>query len=360
MVKHLAIIGILLLCCGAVSAQDSTAAVRRNRLLGLPIVYYTPETRLGAGGAGIYSFRLPGTADDSRPSQIQFGLTYTQERQVLSYLSYELQAPERRWYAYGELGYYRYFYNFYGIGNEQPADFVEVYSVNFPRLRVNLMQQILPNWFLGGRYSFDDYRVQDRAAGGQLITDEITGAAGGIVSSLGFLTLYDNRDNIFYPSRGWKAEGLLAYNGPGLGSPFTYTRITTDVSYYQALGTRQVLALNLFGDFTVGDPPFQELALLGGTKKARGFYQGRYRDKQLLLGQAEYRFPLFWRFRGALFAAYGGVAPRLSDFQLDQFRLTFGGGIRFALNPAEKIYVRLDVGWGDRQAAYYLTIGEAF
>ncbi|MEL6843177.1 MAG: hypothetical protein AAFP02_08175, partial [Bacteroidota bacterium] len=103
-----------------------------------------------------------------------------------------------------------------------------------------------------------------------------------------------------------------------------------------------------------------ELALLGGTKKARGFYQGRYRDKKLLLLQAAYRFPIYWRFRGEVFASYGGVGERVRDLDPTTYHLNYGAGLRFALNPQEKIHVRADIGFGNGQPNFYLTIGEAF
>ncbi len=340
-------------------AQDSTA-VRRNRLLGLPIAFFSPETLWGGGVAGIYSFRLPNTADDSRPSQIQFGLTYTQERQVLSYLPFEIRTKDQEWLFFGELGYYRYFYQFWGVGNSLPDANEETYSVNFPRLRLNVLRKVLPNTFLGLRYWGDDYQVGEVAEGGLLESGDIPGAGGSVVSGFGALAIYDNRDHIFYPSKGWLIEGLILQNGPAFGSPFRFTRARLDAARYFPVWRDHILALNFLGEFVYGEAPFQELALYGGTKKARGFYQGRYRDQKMLLLQAAYRFPIYWRFRGEIFASYGGVAPRLNELVIREFHFNYGAGLRFALNPEEKIYVRADVGIGNGQPNFYLTIGEAF
>ncbi|MFK7926417.1 MAG: BamA/TamA family outer membrane protein [Bacteroidia bacterium] len=352
-------IWLLLLGLGQLRAQDSTE-VRRNRFVGLPIAFFSPETKFGGGVAGIYSFRLPKTADDSRPSQLQFGLTYTQERQILAYLPFEIRTAEQEWLFFGELGYYRYFYQFWGVGNTLSDANEETYSVNFPRLRLNVLRKVLPNTFLGLRYWADDYQVGEVAEGGLLASGDIPGAEGGLVSGLGVLSIYDNRDQIFYPSRGWLVEGLILQNGPALGSPYRFTRARLDASRYLPVWRDHILALNFLGEFVYGDVPFQELALYGGTKKARGFYQGRYRDKKMLLLQAAYRFPIYWRFRGELFASYGGVGPRLSELKINEFHLNYGAGLRFALNPEEKIHVRLDVGIGNGQPNFYLTIGEAF
>jgi len=45
---------------------------------------------------------------------------------------------------------------------------------------------------------------------------------------------------------------------------------------------------------------------------------------------------------------------------MNYLRYAYGGGLRFALNEADRIHIRFDVGMGNGQAAYYLTINEAF
>jgi hypothetical protein len=91
----------------------------------------------------------------------------------------------------------------------------------------------------------------------------------------------------------------------------------------------------------------------------RGYLEGRYRDKNLLVVQTEYRFPLVWRFRGALFAGVGDVAPRLDRFTLDALKPSYGLGLRYLIDPVEKICIRFDFGFGRGTSGFYFTANEA-
>ncbi len=348
----------------ALQAQDTTQVAssedRSYTLAAFPVVFYLPETRLGFGGAGIFAFRFKGEPPSSRPSQLQLAAAYTLNKQVLFYLPYQLYWDNEAWIAKGELGYYRYFYNFYGIGNEQAEDFVEEYEVFFPRVRVNVQRLVRPNLYTGIRYWFDDYAIQNVAENGQLSVGNITGSEGGKVSGLGWINTFDNRDNIFFPRKGWLIESIAFFNKPAFGSDFNFNRYSLDINTYWQTPWQHIFAFNAFTGFITGDAPFNELLLMGGDNRARGYYEGRFRDNTMALIQAEYRLPLFWRFGAVAFASLGAVAEDYANLASRNLRYNVGGGIRFLLDEKEKINLRVDVGFGKNTTAYYLTIGEAF
>jgi len=77
--------------------------------------------------------------------------------------------------------------------------------------------------------------------------------------------------------------------------------------------------------------------------------------------QSEYRFPLFWRLGAVVFGDCGNVGSSLSDLGFDYLKYSFGGGLRVALNKAEKLNLRLDYGVSHRSSnGFYLQLGEAF
>ncbi|HMQ47022.1 MAG TPA: BamA/TamA family outer membrane protein [Saprospiraceae bacterium] len=351
---------LLLACCllsHGSSAQDSIPD-KSYSLAAYPVVFYLPETRLGFGGAGIWAFYFPD--DDSRPSQIQTGIAYTLNKQVLLYLPYQVFWDDNRWIAKGELGYYRYFYNYYGIGNQEATDYVEQYEVNYPRFRFNLLYQVLPQFYTGFRYWWDNYQIGSREVGGQLISGTITGGSGGVVSGLGLISIWDTRDHIFYSRKGIVLEATAFWNSKALGSDFNFSRFTIDASSFLSLNTNHILAFNLFAGSIAGEAPFNELMLLGGSKKARGFYEGRFRDKHLALLQIEYRTKLKGRFGAVLFTSVGNVTPDLGHWAWKYNRYNAGAGLRYSLDKKEHINLRLDIGFGQQAIGYYFTIGEAF
>ena len=337
------------------TASDSTKKVS---IIALPIVFYSPETRLGFGAAGSMTFRLKGEKPDSRPSQVQLGFAYTLNKQLLFYLPFQFFIKDTQYRIYGEVGYYRYVYDFYGIGPE-PGN-REIFSVNFPRLRLNGVYQIKRHVYGGLRYWMDDYDIVETEEGGQLNAGTIPGSSGSFISGLGPVFIYDSRDHIFDPHQGWNIELANFYNGALLGSDFNFSKWSADVATYFANRWNHVWAINAYGEVNFGDVPFNQLALLGGNRRMRGYYEGYLRDQQLWVLQAEYRLPLFWRLEGVLFGGWGGVAPNIKSFKGKNATYHSGVGLRIVLDEKEKIKLRIDAAFGKQSQGYYLTVGEAF
>lgn len=350
--------GLLLGFAGKSLAQQDSSS---NSLIGLPVVFYTPETRWGLGAAGIYNFRFDQQDTISPSSQLQLGFAYTQEDQLLTYLPFQLYWNERKYSLTGEVGYYRYSYFYYGIGNSVPPDFEELYFVNYPRIRAVFLRKITPGLFAGLRFWYEDFDMRQTDPEGRLEQRDVTGAAGGITSGMGAVVSYDSRDNVYFSSSGVLAEAAVHPFGRWLGSDFKFTKISLDLRHFLPIGKRFVLANQFYGENVTGDPPFNMLALLGGTKRMRGFYEGRFRDKNNVIFQTELRADVYWRFGAVAFFNVGNVAHQPSAFRIENTRFTYGAGLRFLLDPEKKINIRLDAGFGSHgESAFYLTFGEAF
>jgi outer membrane protein assembly factor BamA len=132
------------------------------------------------------------------------------------------------------------------------------------------------------------------------------------------------------------------------------------MSTYVALPRKQVLAFNAYGVISSGTVPFYQMALLGGETKMRGLYQGRFRDKDCVILQAEYRAHLFWRVGAVAFASIGDVASQLNQFNYKYTRLAVGGGVRALVDKKQHLNLRFDAGYSNDRFNYYLTLGEAF
>ena len=93
----------------------------------------------------------------------------------------------------------------------------------------------------------------------------------------------------------------------------------------------------------------------------RGYYDGRFRDKNQVVLQAEYRVPLFWRLGMVAFGGFGTVSNNFSDLDIQYLKYSSGLGLRVALNKSEKLNLRLDYGIGQGKAkGFYFQLGEAF
>lgn len=365
MKRILSLLSILFLAMGSpisTSAQEvqDTLSERKSKLFALPLAFYAPETDWGFGAAGIYTFRLQGEQLTSRPSQLQLGFAYTLNQQILFYLPFQFYKQQEAYNLYGEVGYYLYTYQFYGIGNQTTAENQEFYDVDYPRVRLNLLKLLKPNFYMGLRYWLDDYKIKKIATGGILETKKLVGYEGGLLSGLGVVLNYDNRDNIFFPSKGLFVEAVGFSNGTYLGSDYNFSKFYLDASTFLAFKDH-ILAFNGYMELTGGTVPFYQLSQLGGNKKMRGFFEGQFRDKHFVSLQTEYRFPLFWKWlRGVAFVGIGEVGTQLQDFAISKLKYSYGTGLRILINAKEKVYVRIDAGFGKDTSGYYITIGEAF
>ena len=349
---------LLVLAGSTAHAQDSTKLPKRFTILPLPVVYYQPETRLVGGAAVVLNFRFPGDSIGARPSSLVNGISYTQNRQFQIYSNFNVFYKNALYYLYGELGYYKFSYKFFGTANRDVPE--EVYGVDYSRIKANLVRRVFPHVYAGIGYQYEDYRIKDLVDGRTLESGIIPGGRGSKTAGLGFQFLYDSRDSVLYPNKGVFATVSTMHNDAELGGDRSFSRYVLDVAYYQTLRPRYILALNSYNSFIVGNAPFQQQSLVGGNKKMRGYYEGRYLDKNLVVGQAEMRFPIKGRIGAAVF---GGAALLGNDAQFLRTGTPIfagGGGIRFNAIRKDHLNIRLDYAIGRESSGLYLVFGEAF
>lgn len=355
------IIIVLLLTVLNGPAAMAQKSPNRFKIVGLPVFFFTPDTKFGGGAGGIATFNFPSDSLRARRSSVTVGAVYTQLKQVLLYFPFQLFPQNQGYWISGELGYYRYVFNFFGTGNNFPADYIEKYDAVFPRVRLNLSKKVAPGLYAGFRYTFDNFRFTRTDPDGVLTQRELVGSNGGRVSGLGFGINYDTRSSIFFPTKGWLVDASLYAESRFTGSQFDYRRVSVDAArYFSFKNGKSVVALNAVAIFSFGEVPFHQMPVIGGPKRLRGYFEGKYRDNHLLVLQGEVRLPLFWRFGAVVFGGCGLVAEDFGAFELRHTRPQVGTGLRFVLDKEQKINLRADLGWGYRSRGSYLTFGEAF
>lgn len=351
--RALLFLGFLLLIGNAWAQSDSSS--RTNSFFATPVAFYTPETRFGGGLAAVYSFYFDKADTLSPPSQLQAGFAVTQERQFLYYLPFSLFWDERKWFAYGEFGYYDYTYFFYGVGND-PSNREENYEVSFARVRLNLLRKVWRSWHIGARAWIEDWQFTAFEEGGALASGSVVGSRGGLTIDPGIILFSDRRDNVFYPRKGTYLELTTQH----AGGDFGFSRYRADARAYLNVHKKVVWANELFIDFTTGNTPFYMMTMLGGTKRMRGYYEGRFRDRSGVLWQTEVRTRVWRRWGLNAFFSAGAVADRIGELETNNLRSAGGAGIRFLLDREKDLNLRFDVGIGKDSRLFYFTVGEAF
>jgi outer membrane protein assembly factor BamA len=145
---------------------------------------------------------------------------------------------------------------------------------------------------------------------------------------------------------------------------FSFGRTDVDLQQYVPLvRDRRVLALHARVSTThVGagrDVPFYLQRTLGGPDDLRGFHRFRFRDRHLLLLQAEYRWEIFTAVDGAIFYDAGDVAPSLSDLSVADLESDYGIGFRFG--TINGIFLRVEGAFGSSGGRHFvLRFGNVF
>lgn len=323
---------------------------------GFPLAFFLPETGLAFGGLGLTVFNI-GEEKSWRKSQVQLGIAYTLKNQLLIFAPYELY-HKQNWKINGEIGYYRYFYNFYGIGINSGQDNLEFYDANYPRVISTVSYRLQEKWLIGLSYRFDNFEIPNTDS---LLTQiNPDGINGGILSTLGLELGYDSRDDIFYPSSGVFGTLKIDNSSKLTFSNYEYWSVLLNLSFYKQLSENHILALNYQTGSQIGNSPFYNYFYLSSGKNARGFDDRRFMDKNINLLQAEYRFPIYKRLRGCAFTSLGSVVSSYEELYSNPQKFSYGAGLRFQLNKKQKSHVRADVAHSHEGFQFYVTIGEAF
>lgn len=327
---------------------------------GFPVVAYTPETNLTFAGFALMLMRPEVDEPEGRTSTVLAAGAYTLNGQWLLNLSPNLYLHGGAYNIKSSLSLLSWPSSFFGLGAHNPSSAEERFDSMATVLSTRFRRRVAsPHLYLGVEYEFGSHQIRPLEAG-SISRGEVIGSRGGQLSAVGINFAWDTRDTTFAASEGTYVQGsILAYT-PLLGSDFAYTRYKLDARQYFDLGHRQVLSVQGLWELLEGDVPFYKLAKLGGDRRLRGLFKGRYRDTDMLLAQAEYKSPPWWRLRLAGFGGVGSVYGGSSELAVRNLKWSTGVGLRLAVDESEGVNVRADVGLSPDGTGFYLSIGEAF
>jgi outer membrane protein assembly factor BamA len=335
-------------------------SAKRTSFNAYPYAFYTPESKLAFGAGGIYIF-YGGKDKDLKPSKIGFGGYYSTNKQYKISISPNLYFNKNKLYIELPTSYGFFVNKYWGIGDNTATRENAAYSVN--TFTSTLTVQIPPEIFSADRtgiiLDYDYTKIVDKMGNELLENDSLPGNNGGSLFGLGTDLVWDSRDNLFFPnSGGYQYFRIVVY--PGIDD-FVFSVLELDVRAYRAISPDHVFAFNFYVQSALGETPFYRLPALGGQKRMRGYFNGRYRDNFYGMFQAEYR-QYFWKRLGfAVFGGLGNVADNILEYDFSTLKYSYGAGLRFLFNKKQKVNVRMDIGFGnDGNRGIYFGIQEAF
>jgi hypothetical protein len=358
------IIVSLALCAGPLYAQVGSDSTRdyKTTVNAYPYLYYTPETELAFGAGGVMTFY---TKKDSllNPSNVTFSGFYSTIK------TYELSLVSNLFFLRNKVAstidirYSNKVDRFYGIGNEVPdigKDAEYVLTNTGGIIDFQIPATVVISDRAGLVLEYREYSSVERKDNPYLQSDSLTGINGGAVSGMGLVWVWDTRDQVFFPNSGGLTQAKVLFYTKDLGSDFTYSWFEVNSRKYWAFLPDHILAVQIFLQTVGGVPPFFKYPALGGPKIMRGYFEGRYRDKNYFAWQVEYRQYFWWRFGFVAFAGMGDVVNDLTRLALHDLKPSYGAGLRFLFSKEQKINLRIDAGFGQGTNGIYFGIQEAF
>lgn len=179
-----------------------------------------------------------------------------------------------------------------------------------------------------------------------------------VTTGIGMTFYLDTRDFPVNAFNGVYLRVNQVFNPRFLANKYAFSRTEIVFSGYKSIWKGGVLAGLYHADFTYGNTPWGMLPTFGGSKNMRGYYEGRFRDKNEMDFTIELRQHV-WRRNGiALWVGAGTIFPRFAEMRLRHVLPNFGIGYRWQFKP--RINVRLDLGFGRHEKGINFSINEAF
>jgi hypothetical protein len=144
---------------------------------------------------------------------------------------------------------------------------------------------------------------------------------------------------------------------------FSFTELDIEVQqYFPYLMNKRVIALRARTIITDTDEgrevPFYLMPTLGGTHDLRGYNYARFRDRNMILFNAEYRAEIWMAMDLALFFDAGKVVADRKDLDFTGLATDYGIGLR--VKTTQSTFLRADFAFGGEGFHTAITFDNAF
>jgi hypothetical protein len=345
------------------------------RYTGIPAAGYTLQTGFAgllSGNAAFYT----DTNKSQNESVILSSVTYSQYKQIIFPLQINLWTKGNKYNFVTDYRYLKYPSFTYGLGGYTTLN--DGYEIDYSALRLHqtLYKYFTHNLYLGLGYNYDYFwNVKEVNPPAGKVTDfeeydnngktvNKTESASGVT----FNFLHDSRSNPINPISGDFINIVYRPNPVFMGNNTSWQSLIFDLRKYIKLSpeSNNVLAFWSYDWLTLsGNPPYLLLPNTGGdpySNTGRGYIQGRFRGKDMLYVEGEYRFAITRNglLGGVLFAN----AESFSEQTAPNFSVIspgYGAGIRIKLNKFSGTNLGLDYGFGaNGSGGFFVNLGEVF
>ena len=347
---------------------DSSDSLKKGSFIVVPAIGYAQEKGWEFGLVSLSSFYSNRRDTTTRSSTITGVAAITTKKQAVFGLKPDIWTTGNAYHYGGEIKYKNFPFNFYGVGDRTRAVEKDVIIQKMFRISVEGEKKIRNGLYTGLNIGYENYSFRDKEAGGIFETStDIRGKAGGQAVFLGASQILDSRNTNTYTTAGTYIRLNYSFI-PALfaGENFSGSVFKLDFRTFKSYRRKTTLGIQLnYQTLQGSNSPFYLMPQLGNDQIMRGYYSGRYRNDNLLAAQAELRYRFIPRLGMAAFGGAGSVYSN-NYFRWENFKPSYGAGLRYFVNPERGLSLRLDYAFGERrpgeerQKGFYLAFAEAF
>lgn len=315
----------------------------------VPYVNYSEVLGTGVGILPMVSYRISKKDTISPESTGGTVAMYTTNKSFSVFGFNKMFFNENKWRVYLSFGFGDVNFQTFFEQEPFPVDFYD-YSTDVKFLQLGFERNIYKGLYAGFGYlylyqftEFDDIDLQNENRS----------------HAIQIRTLYDHRDNIYFPEKGFLSKMQWNASPAWLFNEDTLNKFKIAHNHYHKISSNKILAWRFTAKFGIGDVNFNQQVVIGNTD-LRGYTEGKYRGDGVFAGQAELRWNFHKRMRAVGFA---GLAT-LYGSQTEEFDWKaypgIGAGMRFAVFKQSDLNVGFDAALGKDDWGLYFRIAEAF
>jgi hypothetical protein len=349
------------------STSDTVARDEKLHISVLAAPGYTRSTEAIGIVSGNFAFYVD--KHNQNQSSIILEASYTQLNQAVFVIGPNIWTKDDNWNIIGDNKFTRYPQETFGLGGHTQPSAGYVLDYFLLRVHETFLKHIISDLYIGIGYDMD-YHFNIKELTDRTNTDYQKYGGGNKSISSGFKgeVEYDSRRNSINPKGGFYASIIYGYYYRDLGSDNNYGCLKVDLRTFIPLSKnkKHILALWNYDWFTFnGHAPYLDLPNTGwddAFSTGRGYNQSRFRGKNMLYLEGEYRFPILkdGLFGGVIFAN----VESFTDYPSNKFTTAapgWGAGLRVKLNKHSGTNITFDYGFGLHGSnGLTINVGEVF
>jgi hypothetical protein len=334
----------------------------------------TPEYSLATGFAANITANIAFYSrrdGQTNISSILLSPTYTQKKQLILPIQSSIWTPGNKYNIAGDWRFLSYPEATYGLGGYKTkldATQLNYYYIRFYQF---VMRELTRNLYGGVGYQLDNHwNIQELDLPPGTVTDfdQYGFTKSSVSSGLSFNLLYDSRKNSINPEGGIYGNLVFRQNLSILGSDQNWESLLIDLRKYIRISesSHNILAFWSYNWLTLnGKPPYLDLPSTGWdtySNTGRGYVQSRFRSKNMIDFEAEYRFGILNN--GLLGGVVFGNLQSYSEISNNRFEViepAAGAGLRIKFNKFSRTNICIDYAVGKNgSGGIFTNLGEVF